>query len=165
MGQQRRQRLEKKALELRNKRIARREEFVKQQRLKQFREQCDELRLNMGHNLTMECDRIRRKRIKEEQQKKEYEKGVDKQYLKIWKQELQKKIDRESRESEYKKNLNNDTAKAVKQQIKEMEEERNRIKLLKEMEIKERVRKLKEAEEFEKLNSIKKNGRITIKTS
>jgi len=55
-----------------------------------------------------------------------------------------------------KKKLNNDTAKAVKQQIKEMEEERNNIKLLKEMEIKERVRKLKEAEELEKLNSIKK---------
>jgi len=153
---QRRTRLEKQAKELRAKRIARREEFVKQQRLKQFREQCDELRLNNGHNLTMECDRIRKQQTKEKQLAKEYEKGLDRHHLKIWKDELQKKIDRETRESEYQRSLNQDTAMGIREQMAELEAQRARFKILKQKESEERARKLKDAEEEKKMKAMEK---------
>ena len=161
--QQRRDRLEKKAKKMRAERIERREKFVAQQRLKQFREQCDELRLNHGKNLTMECDKIRKQQIKEKELEKEYKKTLDNQYLDIWKQELQKKIDRETRESEYKRNLNNETAKAIKQQMDELNEERIKLKELKQNEINERVKKLKEAEEKSKIDEIQKMKELQLK--
>mmetsp|Transcript_21532 Transcript_21532/g.18977 ORF Transcript_21532/g.18977 Transcript_21532/m.18977 type:complete len:496 (+) Transcript_21532:59-1546(+) len=161
--QERRERLEAKAKKLREERISRREKFVEMQRLKQFREQCDELRLNHGQNLTMECDRIRKQQIKEKELEKEYEKTLDSQYLNIWKQELQKKIDRESRESEYKKRLNSDTANAIKQQMNELNQERERLKQLKQKEINERVEKLNKLKEMEKLNEIERAKELQSK--
>ena len=88
--EQRRERLETKAKKLKKERIDRREKFVEKQRLKQFREQCDELRLNHGKNLTMECDRIRKQQMKEKGLAKEYEKTLDNQYLDIWREECKK---------------------------------------------------------------------------
>ena len=143
---QRRTRLEKQAKELRAKRIARREEFVAKRRLQQFREQCDELRLNNGRNLTMECDRIRKQQMQEKGLSKQYEKGLDRHHLKIWKDELQKKIDRETRESDYKQALNHSTAEGIRKQMAELEVERERMKAFKITETAERARKLQETE-------------------
>jgi len=147
---QRRARLEKQAKELRAKRIARREEFVAQQRLKQFREQCDELRLNNGRNLTMECDRIRKQQMREKELATQYEKGLDRHHLKIWKEELQKKIDRETREKAYKQTLNYSTAKGVRAQMAELEKQREMMKVHKQQEQVQRVLKIKENEHEKK---------------
>lgn len=160
---QRRARLEKQAKELRAKRIARREEFVAKQRLKQFREQCDELRLNNGHNLSMECDRIRKQQTKEKQLAKEYEKGLDRHHLKIWKHELQKKIDRETREAEYKQSLNMDTAAGIRQQMADLEAQRARTKALKQHEVEQRVRELSEAESEKKRKNLEKARALKAK--
>jgi len=151
--QQRRERLERKAKELRARRIARREEFVAAQRLKQFRDQCDELRLNNGHNLTMECDRIRKQQMKEKELAKQYEQGLHVKHLSVWQQELQKKTDRERREAEYKQRLNADTAAQIKAQMAEMENERQREKLRKAQEVKQRVASLKAAKEEAQLKA------------
>jgi len=160
---QRRARLEKQAKELRAKRIARREEFVAKQRLKQFREQCDELRLNNGRNLTMECDRIRKQQMKEKELAKEYEKGLDRHHLKIWQEELQKKIDRETRETEYKQNLNQSTAQGIRKQMAELEAQREKMKEFKLQETAERARKLQEAEQEKRLKEMEKS--MTLKAN
>jgi len=160
---QRRARLEKQAKELRAKRIARREEFVAKQRLKQFREQCDELRLNNGRNLTMECDRIRKQQMKERELATQYEKGLDRHHLKIWRDELQKKIDRETRETEYKQNLNYDTAAGIRKQMAELEEQRARLKLLKQQEQDQRVQKLKENEQEKRMKELEEATELQAK--
>merc|ERR1719410_2643299 len=129
--QQRRSRLEERAKQLRAKRIARRNKFVEQQRLKQFRNQCDELRKNQGHHLNMECHQIRKRQMEEKQLQNTYEQSLNKQHLDIWQQELQKKIDRESREAEHKKKLNEETKKAINDQMKLLEDARLKEKLLK----------------------------------
>jgi len=151
--QQRRERLERKAKDLRAKRIARREEFVEAQRLKQFREQCDELRLNNGHNLTMECDRIRKQQMQEKNLARQYEQGLHVKHLDVWKQELQKKTDRERREAEYKKRLNADTATQIKAQMAEMQSEREKEKLRKIEEVKQRVASLKASQQEAQLKA------------
>ena len=161
--QQRRERLELKAKKLREERISRRDKFVEKQRLKQFREECDELRLNHGKNLTMECDRIRKQQIKEKELQKEYEKTLDSQYLDIWRQELQKKIDRETQESQYKKKLNYDTSNAIKQQINDLNQQRQKLKELKQKEINQRIEDLNKLKETEKLNEIERAKQLKIK--
>jgi len=149
-AQQRRERLEKKAKELRAKRIKHREAFVAKQRVKQFREQCDELRLNHGRNLTKECDRIRRQQMKERQQQQEYERSLESQHLAIWQQELQQKMDRERQESEHKKKLNNETAKGIREQMMQLQLQRSQQEQEKTKEAQLRVRALEDQKELQK---------------
>ena len=161
--QQRRSRLEERAKQLRAKRIARRNEFVAKQKLKQFRNECDELRLNHGHNLNVECHQIRKRQMEEKKLQNQYDQSLNKQYLKIWQQELQKKIDRESRESEHKKKLNEETAKAIQEQMKALEDKRNQEKLFKQQQVAERVSKVAEAQKIEQAKLEKKMKDLMMK--
>ncbi|ETO30558.1 Protein kinase domain containing protein [Reticulomyxa filosa] len=118
-SEQRRIRLETRAKQLRDQRLQKRGEFVKEQKLKQFRNSCDELRLNQGQDLLMDCDRVHHRQLAEKELQQQLEEQQKQEWLKTWSEDLNAKFVLEQKEQEQRKQLDMFAQQDLKNQIKE----------------------------------------------